>query len=517
MPSQDNVVHITQCKAPPPLQIGIFFDGTANDNKDPTALSNVWYLYDMHEGDDELLENKKYTSRRFYQRGVGSESEGFFSWAVDGAGNAGGYGAAVRFENVISYIEKYITEYKDGYEGEIPTSIHLDVFGFSRGAAMARHFINCIKQDYFDFKDPDINKAFSANNIFINFLGIFDTVGSFNIAGDNDDFGFSFHIKPSWIKSKAVHIYALNEYRWGFDQQALTQKQDSNYPVDIIEGNFIEIGLPGAHSDIGGSYSYNDKESIQFANNALLACPPLALMVKHAKESCVPLKAELSDQARKDAANAIKKDGVDGTRSYDEMIESYNFIKTYIENKELRAPMGLWREHIALVDIYKYKLKKINMRRRSNSDYYDDRQRKIDLLEKKIREANNLVQLSEQSLITSFRKEYGADSNDKFNSFKSNYDILYQKYMHRSHSPFNKTFAMGKQDADENSSIFDRSVTNERPHRDIFSNQYKDFEKINIKRTQSKKQNNSRHDTAASEAAPEFNILESNKWNDFTP
>ena len=258
----------------------------------------------MHEGDDELFENKKYTSRRFYQRGVGSESEGFFSFAVDAAGNAGGYGAALRFENVIAYIEQYINEYKAGYEGTSPNNIYLDVFGFSRGAAMARHFVNCIKQNYFDFKDPKINEAFSANNILINFLGIFDTVGSFNIAGDNNDFGFSFHIKPSWIESKAVHIYALNEYRWGFDLQALITQQDTNYPIDIIEGNFIEIGLPGAHSDIGGSYPFN--EAVQYANNALLACPPLALMAKHAMENGVPLEAEMSDSARKDAANAIK-------------------------------------------------------------------------------------------------------------------------------------------------------------------------------------------------------------------
>jgi hypothetical protein len=513
MPSQENIVHTTPVEAPPVLKIGIFFDGTGNDNqkKNKDSLSNVWYLYDMHKGDGKDL-GDSYALRKFYQRGVGSESDGLLSWAVDTAGNAGGYGAAVRFDNAIYYIEQYIIQYADKTEGALPSTIQLDVFGFSRGAAMARHFVNCIKQNYFDFKDPDINEVFSANNIFINFLGVFDTVGSFNIAGDNDDFGFSFHIKPSWIESKAVHIYALNEYRWGFDQQALTQKQDSNYPIDIIEGNFIEIGLPGAHSDIGGSYSYNDEDSIQFANNALLACPPLALMAKHAIENGVSLVEELSDQARKDAANAIKKDGVDGTRSYDEMIESYNLIIPYIQNEKLRPPVGLWREHIALVDIYKYKLKKINKRRRSNSDYYDDRQRKIDSLEKKIREAHNLVQLSEQSLMTSFEKEYGTDSNDKFNSFKSNYDILYQKYMHRSHYPFNETFGMGKQDADENDSWRDRSLTDDRPHRDIFSNQYKDFEKINIKRTQSKKQNSNKHSTA--QTAPEFNILVSNIWID---
>ena len=507
MPSQENIVHMTPVKAPPPLQIGIFFDGTGNDNqkKNKDSLSNVWYLYDMHKGDGKDI-GDSHALRKFYQRGVGSESDGLLSWAIDKAGNAGGYGAAVRFDNAIFYIEKYIKQYADNAKGQLPSIITLDVFGFSRGAAMARHFVNCIKQNYFDFKNPDINEAFSANNILINFLGVFDTVGSFNIAGDNDDFGFSFHIKPSWIESKAMHIYALNEYRWGFDLQALVQKQDSNYPVDIIEGNFIEIGLPGAHSDIGGSYSFN--KLTQFANNALLACPPLALMAKHAMENGVPLEAEMSDSARKDAANAIKD------ISYDEMIESYNLIMPYIENEKLRAPMGLWREHIALLDILKYKLEKMNKRRRSNSDYYNDRQRKIDSLEKKIREATNLVQLSEQSLIASFEKEYGTDSNDQFNSFKSNYDILYQKYMHRSHYPFNTTFGMGKQDADENDSLRDRSLTDDRPHRDIFKNQYKDFEKINIKRAQSKKQNNSRHGTVATVAAPEFNILESNIWID---
>jgi hypothetical protein len=58
--------------------------------------------------------------------------------------------------------------------------------------------------------------------------------------------------------------------------------------------------------------------------------------------------------------------------------------------------------------------------------------------------------------------------------------------MHRSHYPFNETFGMGQQDADENDAWRDRSLTDDRPHRDIFSNRYKDFEKINIKRSQSK-------------------------------
>jgi hypothetical protein len=160
------------------------------------------------------------------------------------------------------------------------------------------------------------------------------------------------------------------------------------------------------------------------------------------------------------------------------------------------------------------------MRRRSNSDYYDDRQRKIDLLEKKIREANNLVQLSEQSLITSFGKEYGADSNDKFNSFKSNYDILYQKYMHRSHFPFNTgivkgykirdidSIAMAIEEANENFWFWKRSESDNRPHRDLFYNQYKNFEQLNNKKEW--------HGNYEAKVPAEFFPLQSAFWEDET-
>lgn len=73
---------------------------------------------------------------------------------------------------------------------------------------------------------------------------------------------------------------------------------------------------------------------------------------------------------------------------------------------------------------------------------------------------------------------------------------------------------MGYSEAGGTHQANNRSLTDDRPHRDIFKNQYKDLEKTNIKRTQSKKQNNSRHGTADTEAAPEFNILEPNFWAD---
>ena len=493
MTCTENIVHVTPVNALPPLNIGVFFDGTGNDDKRDDELSNVWYLYDMHEGDDEELKNKKYTLRKFYQRGVGSHSgDTIKDWIVDKAGNAGGYGAEVRFENMIFYIETYINEYLTEF-GLLPTTIQLDVFGFSRGAAMARHFVNCLKQNYFDFADPEINKAFSSRNILINFLGIYDTVASFGIAGNNADLGFSFHIKQSWIESKAVHIYALNEYRLGFDLQALIPSQDTNYPIDKFEDKFIEIGLPGAHSDIGGGYYYNNKT--QHADNSLLACPPLDLMVKYARENGVPLACENTDQARKDAGSAVTD------RDYGEMLSSFDYIKPYIEDNDLRAPLGLWREHIALKDIHHKKIENnLPATKRIGRMGNSAKLRQI-RYEKSIEKIKVHIELSEKILLEFFETE------QDFNTFKHHYDVLYQRYMHRSHSPFNTVTGMWQQDADENTWPWNKTESDDRPHRDIFYNEFKDFEKARTKQI-------SYYTGEVRQSAPVYNILNSVKWDD---
>jgi hypothetical protein len=105
MTSQENIVHTTPAEAPPPLQIGIFFDGTGNGDeiKNKNKWSNVKYLYDMHQGDDELFDNKNYIKRKFYQRGVGSHEDDS-DFYIDFE-SAMGAGAEKRFENVVFNIE----------------------------------------------------------------------------------------------------------------------------------------------------------------------------------------------------------------------------------------------------------------------------------------------------------------------------------------------------------------------------------------------------------------------------
>ena len=493
MPSQDNVVHITPAEALPPLSIGIFFDGTGNNDDNLNKYSNVKYLYEMHLGDDKGLKQKKYAERKFYQRGVGShKNDSDFESAM-------GTGAEKKFENVIFNIESYIKDYQKEFNNKAPREINLDVFGFSRGAAIARHFVNCIKQNYFDFKDPSINNEFSNSNIKINFLGVFDTVGSFGIAGNNIDNGYSFYVHPSWIEKKAVHIYALNEYRWGFDLQAMIPEQDTNYPIDIFKDKLVEIGLLGVHSDIGGGYEMNPSEKEQFSDNSLLACIALEKLAKYASENGVPLDSDYKDASRRSVS-------VDN-KNFNHMKSSYDKILPYIENNNLRPPIGLWREHIALKDIYLIKLENAKEELDNawaGDDDYDQVKSDLYNLEKDLRDINNKIDLSEEGLL----KVIGSEEN--FNELKLNYDILYQDYMHRSHAPFNETPFMGKQDADENYWLWNKTISDERPHRDIFYNQLKDFDKSNNKM---KRRSNGKGST---KAPPEFKVLEAIKWKDDT-
>ena len=485
MPSQENICHITPLICLPPLRIGIFFDGTGNNDDNSNKYSNVKYLYDMHLGDGKDIEDN-YTTRKFYQRGVGShEDDSDFESAM-------GVGAKKRFDNVMFHIEKYINDYQEKADGNIPTIIQLDVFGFSRGAAMARHFVNCIKQNYFDFKDLDVNKRFSDRNININFLGVFDTVGSFGIAGDNIDPGYSFYIDPSWIEKKAVHFYALNEYRWGFDLQAMMEQQDSNYPIDIADEKLIELGLPGVHSDIGGGYEMNKLE--QFCDNSLLDCIALEKMAQYASESDAPLGTDYKDAARRSVTTDNK--------NFNHMKSSYTYIQPYLEDNALRSSLGLWREQIALKDIYQHKREKTLPSTKLAGHAGASAKIRLNNIEKTIEIIDDKIKLSEQQILEIF------STKQEFFSFKDNYRILYLNYMHRSHSPFNSTFAMGKQDADENFWLWNKTISDERPHRDIFYNQYKDFEKNNHPRAWS---------GSSKINEPEiFKVLESIKWEDET-
>jgi hypothetical protein len=139
------------------------------------------------------------------------------------------------------------------------TSCQFDIFGFSRGAAAARHFANRIQD-----KDRVIANAIRYGMGEVNyvgapagktrFIGIFDTVAAIGTPQN----GLNPHtantgevnimLRPG-VAEKVFHITAQNECRF-------------NFALNSVQPAWPELALPGAHSDIGGGYLPVVRENI---------------------------------------------------------------------------------------------------------------------------------------------------------------------------------------------------------------------------------------------------------------
>lgn len=122
------------------------------------------------------------------------------------------------------------------------SGVYLDVFGFSRGAALSRAFCNWLHDDLFH------NGKLCGVPAYMRTLGLFDTVASVNLSRIGHDAWATtpnLRIHPAIIT--CVHYAALHEFR-------------NNFPLDSVCENGVlppncyeQIG-PGSHSDMGGSY-----------------------------------------------------------------------------------------------------------------------------------------------------------------------------------------------------------------------------------------------------------------------
>ncbi|HDZ8843025.1 DUF2235 domain-containing protein [Aeromonas sp. FDAARGOS 1403] len=150
--------------------------------------------------------------------------------------------------------------------------IVFDVFGFSRGAAAARHFVNTIdqKSDHPLVKamanSPDIRlKAgfdwASRDDVRFTFVGLFDTV----VSSYNPN--VNVQLKADCAE-RVVHLTALDEVRKYFPLSRITEDAAGTCPP----AHFTELALPGAHSDIGGGYYSRWSLSNPNSDPALIEC-----------------------------------------------------------------------------------------------------------------------------------------------------------------------------------------------------------------------------------------------------
>lgn len=212
-----------------PLGLLLFaFDGTGNgaDGRNGEDISNVRRFFEA--SDDP---------HKWYMAGVGRDDHASgitatrFDWAEAGTARA-------RVDWMIDILDRFLD---DAWIGRIAP---VDVIGFSRGAAMARDFVNRISSmvDAGHFRERGIC-------VDLRFLGLWDTVAQFGPLGRaNGQWELAI---PSAVRA-TYHAVALNEHRRLF-------------PLESALGSsawVVEQGFVGSHADIGGGNAEGDLADI---------------------------------------------------------------------------------------------------------------------------------------------------------------------------------------------------------------------------------------------------------------
>ena len=226
--------------------IVVCFDGTGQSEarKHPTNVQKVIGYLDL---------DKQFA---VYCRGIGAESlgvedlRGLFRFGrlelfargmgtplVDTLAGVIGAGADARVRLVKEAIAPHLNK-------QVP----LYIFGYSRGAAMARMLANELYVDA---------KAEGRTPPRIAFLGLWDTVPAFGVASDIRLYGIDVPFQRINLKkdftlhdnvASALHIVATDEQRPEFDMLSLNKFLDRK----SIDDSWEEVWFPGIHSDIGG-------------------------------------------------------------------------------------------------------------------------------------------------------------------------------------------------------------------------------------------------------------------------
>ena len=225
-------------------QYGVFFDGSSNnlcndiadpnDDRAPTNVVKLYELYPRQPGG---------TLEKVYSAGVGTQA-GQSDSKIDLA-FATTFGERIHI--VISNLERFARRFPRA------PYIQIDTFGFSRGAAQARAFVNEVR------RLSQVNPMqWGGARIQFRCMGLFDTVGSVGWPGDDDNNNviasrgmggpIDLYVAPDAVQ-QAVQLTAMDEYRHNFPLSSLRSSDGA------LPGNFAEETWPGAHADIGGGYA----------------------------------------------------------------------------------------------------------------------------------------------------------------------------------------------------------------------------------------------------------------------
>jgi hypothetical protein len=140
-------------------------------------------------------------------------------------------------------VDQYLNLLEDGY-----TDIKIDIYGFSRGAAIANEVAWTINNRGIQFEED--KPVVAPEQAKVRFLGLFDTVHSMGWPGPNSSKDWHDANIPGNVENCA-HALAGNETRVYFAPSIL-RRELLDKGADIIQMIF-----PGVHSDVGGHHENN--------------------------------------------------------------------------------------------------------------------------------------------------------------------------------------------------------------------------------------------------------------------
>lgn len=318
-----------QCKVcPKPVWFSAFFDGTGNNfdadgqgrtEENQVKYSNVAKL----AGFAHVKRGEMPRTYLGYIEGVGTPCNkpgvNDSGQGLDGAmGMAAAAKGAARIEWMLQELQRRVAEHMP-----FVNQINIAVFGFSRGATLARAFVRKLAETVANWDGQNLTWRQAAANgehprVVVYFLGIFDTVASTGFGGSHAEsmvksaapglamtipvIGPSLSLTaggvlreidkgghavwaqdlaiPAYVQ-RCVHFLAGHELREKFPADSVRVNQ-------VLPPNCEEQVYPGVHSDVGGGYAYA-KAAYQEDRVNELARVPLCNMYIEAYKAGVPL------------------------------------------------------------------------------------------------------------------------------------------------------------------------------------------------------------------------------------
>jgi hypothetical protein len=370
------------------LWFSFFFDGTGNNlyaDEEIPKHSNVAKLFRVHSANDSV--NGIYA---IYLQGVGT----YFPEIGDDGGSKLGLGTGSmgqeRLDHALKQFDNYIKPHLSRANASKFTAIeeiNLAFFGFSRGAALARAFLNMFLAQRCANKDGKWLLKSGQWPVRLRFMGLFDTVASVGMPMSSNTTSkvgvlassVEYMIKDrltSYIETRPQELAfaegavpgadpAPGKYdghsSWGGQLEIDHAVEEvrhfiagheirNSFPVDSVSVfrskkitkpvHFYETVYPGVHSDVGGSYAPGEGARSDLRTEKL-GLVPLIHMYKYAVKQGVPMLAVMSWTNRNKEDFEISQDLVSCYNYYMKNIGSGSTVGV-VFNKHMKLYLA-WR------------------------------------------------------------------------------------------------------------------------------------------------------------------------------